>query len=232
MLVIEGWDHVRPLSKHETSTRIALASLEELGSPQPTDRRPTHSSLSGRVRAPMLAPGSQGYPGVLIEYVRSEGLAALHLRWRNAFAGDLCWPCPTSVLLVCDRARVALASAGWNAWTSPGISNRTNLVICSIHPTSVTIANRSQRRKCANPTSVLRDGAGINAGEVRGSFVVDPHFVMVQQPFSTSVSYRFVVGLRDMSMAREGRDIVGKSWQFLDHDEPRSVSHLHSRGVR
>ncbi len=37
MLVIEGWDHMRPLSKHETSTRIALASLEELGSPQPTD---------------------------------------------------------------------------------------------------------------------------------------------------------------------------------------------------
>jgi carbonic anhydrase len=36
-LVIEGWDHMRPLSKHETSTRIALASLEELGSPQPTD---------------------------------------------------------------------------------------------------------------------------------------------------------------------------------------------------
>ncbi|WP_082958952.1 SulP family inorganic anion transporter [Mycobacterium sp. E3198] len=36
-LVIEGWDHMRPLAKHETSTRIALASLEELGSPQPTD---------------------------------------------------------------------------------------------------------------------------------------------------------------------------------------------------
>ena len=36
-LVIEGWDHMRPLSKHETSTRIALASLEELGGPQPTD---------------------------------------------------------------------------------------------------------------------------------------------------------------------------------------------------
>ncbi|MCV7090810.1 SulP family inorganic anion transporter [Mycobacterium interjectum] len=36
-LVVEGWDHMRPLSKHETSTRIALASLEELGSPQPTD---------------------------------------------------------------------------------------------------------------------------------------------------------------------------------------------------
>jgi len=36
-LVIEGWDHMRPLSKHETSTRIALASVEELGSPQATD---------------------------------------------------------------------------------------------------------------------------------------------------------------------------------------------------
>jgi len=36
-LVIEGWDHMRPLSKHETSTRIALASVEELGGPQPTD---------------------------------------------------------------------------------------------------------------------------------------------------------------------------------------------------
>jgi MFS superfamily sulfate permease-like transporter len=36
-LVIEGWDHMRPLSKHETSTRIGLASLEELGAPQPTD---------------------------------------------------------------------------------------------------------------------------------------------------------------------------------------------------
>ncbi|MEB3023678.1 SulP family inorganic anion transporter [[Mycobacterium] crassicus] len=40
-LVIEGWDHMRPLSDHEMSTRIALASLEELGSPQPTDLRPT-----------------------------------------------------------------------------------------------------------------------------------------------------------------------------------------------
>ena len=40
-LVIEGWDHMRPLSKHEMSTRIALASLEELESPQPTDLRPT-----------------------------------------------------------------------------------------------------------------------------------------------------------------------------------------------
>ena len=37
MLVIEGWDHMRPLSKHETSTRIALASLEEMGGPQATD---------------------------------------------------------------------------------------------------------------------------------------------------------------------------------------------------
>jgi carbonic anhydrase len=36
-LVIEGWDHMRPLSKHETSTRIALANLHELGAPQPTD---------------------------------------------------------------------------------------------------------------------------------------------------------------------------------------------------
>jgi len=36
-LVIEGWDHMRPLSKHETSTRIALASVEQLGTPQPTD---------------------------------------------------------------------------------------------------------------------------------------------------------------------------------------------------
>jgi MFS superfamily sulfate permease-like transporter len=31
MLVIEGWEHLRPLSKHEMSTRIALASLEDLG---------------------------------------------------------------------------------------------------------------------------------------------------------------------------------------------------------
>ncbi len=36
-LVIEGWDHMRPLSKHETSTRIALGSVEKLGAPQPTD---------------------------------------------------------------------------------------------------------------------------------------------------------------------------------------------------
>jgi MFS superfamily sulfate permease-like transporter len=34
-LVIEGWDHMRPLSKHETSTRIALATVEKLTS---TDR--------------------------------------------------------------------------------------------------------------------------------------------------------------------------------------------------
>lgn len=36
-LVIDGWDHLRPLSKHETSTRIALASGEELGGVQATD---------------------------------------------------------------------------------------------------------------------------------------------------------------------------------------------------
>ena len=36
-LVIEGWDHLRPLSKHETSTRIALATGEELGGAQATD---------------------------------------------------------------------------------------------------------------------------------------------------------------------------------------------------
>lgn len=36
-LVIEGWDHMRPLAKHEMSTRIALASLEEIEIPQPTD---------------------------------------------------------------------------------------------------------------------------------------------------------------------------------------------------
>jgi MFS superfamily sulfate permease-like transporter len=29
-LVIEGWDHMQPLSKHETSTRIALATAEKL----------------------------------------------------------------------------------------------------------------------------------------------------------------------------------------------------------
>ena len=29
-LVIEGWDHMHPLSKHETSTRIALATAEKL----------------------------------------------------------------------------------------------------------------------------------------------------------------------------------------------------------
>ena len=36
-LVIEGWDHLRPLSKDETSTRIALATGEELGGAQATD---------------------------------------------------------------------------------------------------------------------------------------------------------------------------------------------------
>ena len=36
-LVIEGWDHMRPLSKHETSTRIALATANELGAVQATD---------------------------------------------------------------------------------------------------------------------------------------------------------------------------------------------------
>ncbi|MDT5259098.1 MAG: hypothetical protein QOD10_4178, partial [Mycobacterium sp.] len=36
-LVIEGWDHMRPLSKHETCTRIALASVHELGAAPATD---------------------------------------------------------------------------------------------------------------------------------------------------------------------------------------------------
>ncbi|OBI04337.1 transmembrane carbonic anhydrase SulP [Mycolicibacter heraklionensis] len=36
-LVIEGWDRMRPLSNHETSTRIALASLDALERPQATD---------------------------------------------------------------------------------------------------------------------------------------------------------------------------------------------------
>jgi carbonic anhydrase len=36
-LVIEGWDHMRPLSKHEASTRIGLATVEELGGAQATD---------------------------------------------------------------------------------------------------------------------------------------------------------------------------------------------------
>jgi hypothetical protein len=36
-LVIEGWDHMRPLSKHDTCTRIALASLHELGAAPATD---------------------------------------------------------------------------------------------------------------------------------------------------------------------------------------------------
>lgn len=38
-LVIEGWAHLRPLSKHEMSTRIALASLEELGYQTPPSRQ-------------------------------------------------------------------------------------------------------------------------------------------------------------------------------------------------
>jgi hypothetical protein len=29
-LVIEGWDHMRPMSNHETSTRIALAATEKV----------------------------------------------------------------------------------------------------------------------------------------------------------------------------------------------------------
>ncbi len=36
-LVIEGWDHMRRLSKHETSTRIAIANVHELGAAQATD---------------------------------------------------------------------------------------------------------------------------------------------------------------------------------------------------
>lgn len=36
-LVIEGWDNMRRLSKHETSTRIALADVAVLENPQPTD---------------------------------------------------------------------------------------------------------------------------------------------------------------------------------------------------
>jgi carbonic anhydrase len=36
-LVIEGWDHMRPLSAHQTSTRIALATAEQLLVPQATD---------------------------------------------------------------------------------------------------------------------------------------------------------------------------------------------------
>jgi MFS superfamily sulfate permease-like transporter len=36
-LVIEGWDHLRPLSKHEASTRIGLAAVHELGDAQATD---------------------------------------------------------------------------------------------------------------------------------------------------------------------------------------------------
>lgn len=52
-LVIEGWDHMRPLSKHETSTRIALAGLEELGSPDATDlRAPAPRETSGDPESP------------------------------------------------------------------------------------------------------------------------------------------------------------------------------------
>ncbi len=60
-LVIEGWDHMRPLSKHETSTRIALASVEELGarssngltadglfSRRPRDRSELNRVVAGR----------------------------------------------------------------------------------------------------------------------------------------------------------------------------------------
>ncbi|WP_409428629.1 SulP family inorganic anion transporter [Mycobacterium sp. SMC-11] len=36
-LVIEGWDHMRPLSNHETSTRIALANVDAFESPKTTD---------------------------------------------------------------------------------------------------------------------------------------------------------------------------------------------------
>ena len=36
-LVIEGWDHMRRLSKHDTSTRLALANVHELGAAQATD---------------------------------------------------------------------------------------------------------------------------------------------------------------------------------------------------
>ena len=36
-LVIEGWDHMRRLSKHDTSTRLALATVHELGAAQATD---------------------------------------------------------------------------------------------------------------------------------------------------------------------------------------------------
>jgi carbonic anhydrase len=36
-LMIEGWDHMRPLSKHETSTRLALANVHELEAAQATD---------------------------------------------------------------------------------------------------------------------------------------------------------------------------------------------------
>jgi carbonic anhydrase len=36
-LVIEGWDHMRRLSKHDTSTRLALANVHELEAAQATD---------------------------------------------------------------------------------------------------------------------------------------------------------------------------------------------------
>jgi carbonic anhydrase len=36
-LVIEGWDHMRRLSQHDTSTRLALANVHELGAAQATD---------------------------------------------------------------------------------------------------------------------------------------------------------------------------------------------------
>jgi MFS superfamily sulfate permease-like transporter len=36
-LVIEGWDHMRRLSKHDTSTRLALTNVHELGAVQATD---------------------------------------------------------------------------------------------------------------------------------------------------------------------------------------------------
>ena len=36
-LLIEGWDHMRRLSKHDTSTRLALANVHELGAAQATD---------------------------------------------------------------------------------------------------------------------------------------------------------------------------------------------------
>ena len=60
-LVIEGWDHMRPLSKHETSTRIA----DSLFSQQPSGpgamrpgrqaRRGAGRGTSGRRAAPLEA---------------------------------------------------------------------------------------------------------------------------------------------------------------------------------